>query len=106
MIIYKSKAEIARMREAGRITALALQAMRERVRPGVTTAELNAIAEEVVLSHGATPAFKGYPPQAPNPFPATVCISINEQLVHGRPGPRPLQDGDIVSLDMGAIYQG
>ncbi len=106
MIVYKSPAELARMREAGRIVALALAAMKEQVKPGITTAELNAIAEEVVLQNGATPAFKGYPPNSPVPFPATVCISLNDELVHGIPGPRVLREGDIVSLDMGAIYQG
>jgi methionyl aminopeptidase len=106
MIVYKSPAELARMRQAGRIVALALEAMKERARPGTTTAELNAVAEAVIVRHGAVPAFKGYPPQSPHPFPAAVCISLNDELVHGIPGPRELRPGDIVSLDVGAIYQG
>jgi methionyl aminopeptidase len=106
MIVYKSAAELARMREAGRIVALALAAMKEQARPGVTTAELNAVAEEVIVGHNAVPAFKGYPPNSPHPFPASACISVNQELVHGIPGPRELRPGDIVSLDVGAIHQG
>ncbi|NPA05837.1 MAG: type I methionyl aminopeptidase [Chloroflexi bacterium] len=104
-IILKSPQEIAIMREAGRINALALEAVRQAIRPGVTTAELDAIAEEVIRSHGAKPAFKGYP--GPYPYPATITVSINDELVHGIPSPkRVIREGDIVSVDCGTIYQG
>lgn len=101
MIIRKSSAEIGIMREAGRITARALRSVGEAVRPGVTTGELDAIAEDVVHSAGALPAFKGY-----QGFPATICASLNEQVVHGIPGERRLAEGDILSVDVGAIVDG
>ncbi len=104
-IILKTPQEIAIMREAGRINALALAAVREAARPGVTTAELDAVAEAVIRSHGATPAFKGYP--GPYPYPATITVSINDELVHGIPSEkRRLHEGDIVSIDCGTIYKG
>lgn len=106
-VIIKTPEELAIMREAGRITAMALQAMREAVRPGVSTKELDAIAAEVLRRHNAKPAFLGYPPGSPFPFPATVTTSINDELVHGIPSEdRILQEGDIISLDCGAIYKG
>jgi methionyl aminopeptidase len=92
------------MRQAGRINALALNAVREMIRPGVTTAELDAVAEEVIRKHGAVPTFKGYP--GPYPYPATLCTSINEQLVHGIPGKRKLQSGDVISIDCGSTFEG
>ncbi len=106
-IHIKSPDEIAVMREAGRIVARALQAMREVIRPGVSTAELDKLAETVIRDHGAIPAFLNYPkPDAPN-FPATVTASINQELVHGIPSPqRILQEGDIISLDTGCHFQG
>jgi methionyl aminopeptidase len=103
-IVLKSPQEIAVMRQAGRINALALQAVRQMIRPGVTTAELDAVAEEVIRKHGAIPTFKGYP--GPYPFPATICASINEQLVHGIPGKRKLQAGDVISVDCGSTFEG
>jgi methionyl aminopeptidase len=103
-IVLKSPQEIAVMRQAGRINALALQAVREMIRPGVTTAELDAAAEAVIRKHGAIPTFKGYP--GPYPFPATICASINEQLVHGIPGKRKLQAGDVISIDCGSTFEG
>ncbi len=106
MIHIKSESELKKMRRAGQIVAEVLERMRERVAPGVTTAELNALAEEVIRSHNAIPSFKGYPPGSPHPFPASICASVNEELVHGIPGPRPLREGDIVSIDVGAIYEG
>src|SRR5512143_245969 len=97
MIILKSRAEIAEMREAGRIVARVHEAMREMIRPGVTTAALNARAEEVIRSHGATPAFLGYPYTGKNDFPASICASINEEIVHGIPTvQRWLEPGDII----------
>ncbi len=103
-IVIKSPQEIATLREAGRINALALQTVRQLIRPGVTTAELDAAAEEVIRKHGATPTFKGYP--GPYPYPASICASINEQLVHGIPGKRKLQEGDIISIDCGSTFEG
>lgn len=103
-IVIKSSQEIATLREAGRINARALEAVRQLIRPGVTTAELDAAAEEVIRKHGATPTFKGYP--GPYPYPASICVSVNEQLVHGIPGKRKLQAGDIVSIDCGSTFEG
>jgi methionyl aminopeptidase len=106
-VIPKTPDELLIMREAGRINAQALQAMREAVAPGVSTAELDAIAADVLRKHGATAAFLGYPPGGPHPFPATITASINEELVHGIPSPdRVLQEGDIISLDCGTVYNG
>jgi methionyl aminopeptidase len=105
-IHYKLPDEIALMREAGRIVAVAHQALREIIRPGVTTGELNRVADTVLRDHGATPAFLGYPkPDAPN-YPASICASVNEELVHGIPGKRELRDGDIISVDIGSVYKG
>ncbi len=103
-IVIKSPQEIATLREAGRINARALDAVRQLIRPGVTTAELDAAAEEVIRKHGAVPTFKGYP--GPYPYPASICVSINEQLVHGIPGKRKLQAGDVVSIDCGSTFEG
>lgn len=91
------------MREAGRVNMLALEAVRALLRPGVTTADLNAAAEEVLRKHGAYSPFKGY---GSPPFPASICVSINEELVHGIPGNRKLKEGDIVSVDCGAVVDG
>lgn len=101
MVIRKSDRELALMRAAGRIVAITLAHLEERIKPGITTAEMDALACEIVTKHGATPSFLGY-----RGFPASLCISINEELVHGLPGPRVLEEGDIVSMDFGAIYQG
>ncbi|MFU8891251.1 MAG: type I methionyl aminopeptidase [Anaerosomatales bacterium] len=101
MIIRKSVSELATMREAGRITARALRLVGEAVVVGVTTAELDAIAEEAIRSAGAVPAFKGY-----HGFPGTICSSINDQVVHGIPGAVTLREGDIISVDVGAIVEG
>ena len=94
MIIFKSEREIQHMREAGRIVALALRAVREAVAPGVTTKDLDEVAREVITSHGAIPSFKGY-----HGYPGNICASVNEEVVHGIPGSRKLQEGDIVSVD-------
>lgn len=101
MIIFKSEREIQHMREAGRIVALALRAVREAVAPGVTTKDLDEVAREVITSHGAIPSFKGY-----HGYPGNICASVNEEVVHGIPGLRKLQEGDIVSVDCGATYNG
>ena len=103
-IVVKSQHELALMREAGRVNALALAVVRDLVHPGVTTAELDAAAEEVIREHGGKPVFKGYP--GPYPYPATLTISVNEELVHGIPGKRKLKEGDIVSIDCGTLLDG
>jgi methionyl aminopeptidase len=103
-IVIKSQQELVLMREAGRVTAKALAAVRELIRPGVTTAELNAAAEEVIRKHGGIPTFLKYP--GAYPYPATICVSINEELVHGIPGKRKLRTGDIVSVDCGTTLEG
>ena len=92
------------MREAGRINALALRATREMIRPGVTTADLDAAAAEVLKKHSAKPAFLGV--RGAYPYPATITASINDELVHGIPGKRKLQEGDIISIDCGTIFEG
>lgn len=101
MIIRKSPGELEIMREAGRVTALALRLVGEAVAPGVTTETLDRIAEDAIRSAGAVPAFKGY-----HDFPATICASLNDQVVHGIPGSSPLREGDILSVDVGAIVDG
>lgn len=106
-IHLKSAEEIAIMRQAGRIVAEAHAAMRDAVKPGISTASLDRIADEIIRDHRATPVFKGYPkPDSPN-FPASITASINNELVHGIPSEsRILKEGDIVSLDCGCTYQG
>jgi methionyl aminopeptidase len=101
MIIIKSSREIDQLRRPNAIVAEVLQRLREAVAPGITTRELDQIAEEAILSKGAIPAFKGY-----RGFPGSLCVSINEQIVHGIPNPRRLKEGDIVSLDVGANLNG
>jgi methionyl aminopeptidase len=105
-IVLKSRREIELMRVASRVTAEALNAMREAVRPGITTRELDCIAAEVIASRGGKPAFLGYPPGSRHPFPATINASINEELVHGIPSNRVLEEGSIISLDCGAVLDG
>ncbi len=107
MIILKSRSEISVMREAGRLNARILEAIREAVRPGVTTGELNAIAERIMEQHGAQPVFKGYTfgGKLP-PYPASINTCINEELVHGIPGDRRLEEGDLLSVDCGTMIKG
>ena len=106
-ITVKAPREISLMREAGRIIAEAKLAVKNALAPGVTSAEMDALAEEIIKKRGAIPSFKGYQP-APHmpPFPATICFSFNEEIVHGIPSDRKMQDGDIVSVDFGAIVEG
>jgi len=101
MIVIKSEKELSLMREAGRIVAETHRLMKQAIVPGITTAELDRIADAFIRSQGAVPSFKGY-----NGFPASICASTNEELVHGFPGPRKLVEGDIISIDIGAQYQG
>ncbi len=106
MILLKSKDEIEHMRRANVMVAEILAEVRARVRPGVSTAELDALAEELTLKRGARPAFKGYT-VAGRAFPASICISINDEVVHGVPSrKRTLREGDIVGLDFGVCSQG
>jgi len=106
LITLKSVAAINKMRRAGRIVAEVLEKMREQVAPGVTTTELDELAEAIICKYDAIPSFKGYPPGSAHPFPASICASVNEELVHGIPGPRVLQEGDVISIDVGAIVDG
>jgi methionyl aminopeptidase len=101
VIILKSPEEIATMRLAGRIVADTRARVVAAVRPGISTGELDALAEAHIESQGAIPSFKGY-----RGFPASICTSINEEVVHGIPGSRVLREGDLVSLDFGAIWEG
>jgi len=101
MIVVKTKPEVELMRRAGDLVARTLDLVEESARPGITTAELDRIAEDFIRSHGATPAFKGY-----MDYPATLCISINDEVVHGIPGKRALQEGQIVSVDVGVCIEG
>jgi methionyl aminopeptidase len=103
-IVIKNAPEIETMREAGRVNAAVLNIVREMIRPGITTHELDAVAEDYILKNRGIPAFKNYP--GPYPYPATLTISINEELVHGIPGERKLLEGDIVSVDCGTILDG
>jgi methionyl aminopeptidase len=106
MIHLKSSEELEKMRRAGRIVAEVLALMGERVVPGITTLELDRLAEELIRGHDAIPSFKGYPPGSRHPFPSSICASVNDELVHGIPGPRVLHEGDIISIDVGAIHEG
>lgn len=102
----KSRDEIAVMDRANRIVVEILEIMREMVRPGATTAQMNAVAEEELARRGAKSPFKGYAPMGLPPYPAVVCASVNDVIVHGIPNRTKLQDGDIVGLDFGAIFEG
>lgn len=102
----KSAAEIAIMREAGRINAQTLAAVKAAIAPGVTTGELNEIAEAYERKMGVYSPFKNYGDGIIKPYPASICTSINEELVHGIPGKRKLEEGDIISVDCGTVYQG
>lgn len=101
MITLKSKREIELLKEAGHIVYLTHQYLRPHIKAGIKTKELDRLAEESIRSKGATPSFKGY-----EGFPSTLCISINDEVVHGFPSDRVLQDGDIISIDIGACYKG
>ena len=106
MITLKTPQETAKMREAGRIVAEILAACRAAVRPGVTTGELDRIAADILKRRGATSNFKGYGVPVLPPFTGVICTSVNEQIVHGIPGKRRLKEGEIVSIDAGAIVEG
>lgn len=101
MISVKSPRELDIMREAGRIVAQAHAAVKQAIAPGVATRDLDAVADKLIRAAGATPSFTGY-----NGYPAAICASVNEELVHGIPGGRRLVEGDIISVDIGAYYRG
>ena len=105
-ITIKSNRELAHMREAGSVVARTKVKLMDAIRPGVTTAELDRLAEKQIRDMGASPSFKGYTAGGPTPFPATICVSINEEIVHGIPGGRVLREGDVVSVDVGATVNG
>ena len=107
MIIRKSPDELDKMRTAGRIVAGTISRVLDAVAPGTTTLDLDRIAEEYIAEQGAKPSFKGYLGASTRPFPATICASVNEEIVHGIPSAsRRLQEGDLLSLDFGGIWQG
>jgi len=106
MIKVKTSREIELMREAGRVVAGIFDVVRPYIKPGTTTKELDQIAEDYVLSQGAKPAFKGYGFDRRNLFPATICVSIDDQVVHGIPGSKKIEEGQIVSIDVGAVKNG
>lgn len=101
MIICKTQREIDIMRQAGRIVALTHQELKKHIKPGITTKELDLIAETTIRSYDAIPSFKGY-----NGFPGSICVSVDEELVHGIPGSRVLKNGEIITIDIGAYYNG
>lgn len=101
MVTIKSKSEIEKMKIAGRVTFETLEAVREAVKPGVTTLELDRVAEKYIKSQGCKASFKGY-----GGFPGSVCASVNNEIIHGIPDGRELREGDIVSIDVGACYKG
>src|SRR5258708_12979368 len=113
-VILKSRQEIASLREAGRLVAQIFEVLRPYVVPGVSTAELDKIAEDYILGRGAKPIYKGYgarparngQPSVP-PFPATICASVNDVICHGIPSPdTKLREGDIIGVDIGVLYKG
>lgn len=101
MIAIRTRKEIDYMRQAGRVVGETLQMLQEIVKPGISTGELDRIAEEYIRKHDAVPSFKGH-----YGFPGSICTSVNEEIVHGIPGKRVLQEGDIISIDCGAILNG
>lgn len=100
-ITIKTPEQIEKMRIAGKILSDLCKVIPEHIKPGVTTLELDRFAEDFIRSHGAEPSFKGY-----NGFPASICASVNDEIIHGIPGKRVLRDGDIISIDMGSYIGG
>lgn len=106
-VILYTQPEIEKVRDAGRLTAEVFALLGERIKPGVTTKELDRVAEHYIRKHGATPAYKGYKPRfASRPFPATICASVNDVICHGFPSDKPLKDGDIIGVDIGLDLKG
>ncbi len=106
MIFLKTDDEIELLRQSNLLVGRTLAEVAKLIKPGVTTKELDKVAEEFIRDHGATPTFKGYPSPYGGPFPGALCTSVNEQVVHGIPNDIPLKDGDIVSVDCGTLMNG
>lgn len=106
MIFLKTEDEIDLLRKANKLVSATLTEIGKHVQPGVTTKQLDSIAEEFIRDHGATPTFKGFPNPYGGPFPASICTSVNNIVVHGVPDDKPLQEGDIVSIDCGTYLDG
>lgn len=107
MLNIKSKHEIELMISAGKIVGELLNILEEKIIPGITTKELDIIAEKYIIKNGAFPSFKGFPGHGSAPdFPASICSSVNDEVIHGIPGSRELREGDIISIDVGACYKG
>lgn len=105
--LIKTQKEIERIRKSGKVLAFVLRRLKEVSRPGISLLELNKLAHDLIIEHGGTPAFLGYSPDnTKNKFPYTLCTSINETIVHGRPSPYRLQSGDILKLDLGVNWEG
>lgn len=106
MIFLKTEDEIELLRAANQLVGLTLAEVGKNIKPGVTTAQLDKVADEFIRDHGAEPTFKGFPNPNGGPFPASICTSVNDQVVHGIPNDTPLQEGDIVSVDCGTLLNG
>src|SRR5947209_15914037 len=106
-IILKSPAEIEKLRAAGRLVAETYQHLEEYIGPGISTDEIDRRAEQFIRKHGAKPMYKGYDPPGHTPFPGTICVAVNDVIVHGPPRKKQaLRDGDIVGIDIGVLYKG
>lgn len=106
MVYLKTGEEVELLREANLLIGKTLAELAKIIQPGVTTKQLDKVAEEFIRDHGAVPTFKGFPNPYGGPFPASICTSVNEQVVHGIPNDNPLRDGDIVSIDCGTLING
>lgn len=106
MIILKTKEEIELLRQANLLVGKTLAEVAKHIKPGITTLALDKIAEEFIRDHGAIPTFKGYPNHAGEPFPGSICASVNDVVVHGMPNNIPLKEGDILSVDCGTLLNG
>jgi len=106
MIFLKTEDEIELLRAANQLVGMTLAEVGKNIKPGVTTAQLDRVADEFIRDHGAEPTFKGFPNPFGGPFPASICTSVNDQVVHGIPNDTPLKEGDIVSVDCGTLLNG
>ena len=106
MIFLKTEDEIELMRQSNRLVGKTLGELAKLIKPGVTTAELDRVAEEFIRDNGAIPTFKGFPGSFGTNFPGSICVSVNDQVVHGIPNDDPLKDGDIISVDCGTLLNG
>lgn len=106
MIFLKTEDEIELMRQSNRLVGKTLGELAKLIKPGVTTAELDRVAEEFIRDNGAIPTFKGFPGSFGTDFPGSICVSVNDQVVHGIPNDDPLKDGDIISVDCGTLLNG